>query len=212
LEPEALHLLAVSGVSVPPFALVTDPAELARLPAPLRDGPVAIKIVSKDILHKSDVGGVRLNLSGPAIAEGVAAMREAIASRMPDADVSGVLVTPMAPRGVEVILGVTTDPQYGKIMLFGLGGVFVEVLKDVSFRSLPLSRADAEEMLEEIKGKAVLDGVRGGGAADREALIALMLKISAIVLAHPEIVEVDINPVILGASGTTIADARILLA
>jgi acetyltransferase len=139
-------------------------------------------------------------------------MREAIASRMPDADVSGVLVTPMAPRGVEVILGVTTDPQYGKIMLFGLGGVFVEVLKDVSFRSLPLSRADAEEMLEEIKGKAVLDGVRGGGAADREALIALMLKISAIVLAHPEIVEVDINPVILGASGTTIADARILLA
>ncbi|MDB5378248.1 MAG: hypothetical protein JWR00_2694 [Rubritepida sp.] len=212
LEPEALRLLAASGVTVPPFAVVSDAAELDRLPAALTGAPAAIKIVSKDILHKSDVGGVRLNLAGAAaLAEGVAAMREAVAAHRPDAAIEGVLVTPMAPRGVEIILGVTTDPQYGKVMLFGLGGVFVEVLKDVAFRGLPLARADAEEMLGEIKGRAILDGVRGAAAVDREAIVALMLRLSVIALAHPEIAEIDLNPIIVSAAGATIADARILL-
>ncbi len=213
LEPEALRLLAASGVPVPPFAVISGAADAASLPAALTSTPVAIKIVSRDILHKSDVGGVRLNLSGAAaIAEGVASMREAIAARVPTAAIEGVLVAPMAPRGVEIILGITTDQQYGKVMLFGLGGVFVEVLKDVSFRSLPLTPADAGAMLDEIKGHAILDGVRGAGAADRDAIIALMLRLSNIALAHPEITEIDLNPVILGASGAVIADARILLA
>ena len=211
LEPEALRLLAASGVRVPPFAVVADAAGVAALPMALTAAPAAIKIVSKDILHKSDVGGVRLNLSGAALAEGITAMRGGVAARVPDAAIAGILVTPMAPRGVEIILGVTTDPQSGKVMLFGLGGVFVEVLKDVTFRALPLARADALEMLDEIKGRAILDGVRGGAAVDREAIIGLMLRLSEIALAHPAITEIDLNPVIVGPSGATIADARILL-
>ncbi|MCR0983763.1 acetate--CoA ligase family protein [Roseomonas populi] len=210
LEPEALRLLAASGIAVPPFAVLR---EGEAPPAALTEVPVAIKIVSRDILHKSDVGGVRLNLSGaPAITEGAAAMRAAVAARQPDARLEGVLVTPMAPRGVEIILGVTTDPQYGKVMLFGLGGVFVEVLKDVTFRRLPLGRGDAEAMLDEIKGSAILDGVRGGAGVDRDAILALMLQLSGLALAHPGISEIDLNPVIAGPAGATIADARILLA
>jgi acetate---CoA ligase (ADP-forming) len=212
LEPEALRLLQACGVAVPPFAVLSGVADVAALPAALTAAPVAIKIVSRDILHKSDVGGVKLNLLGaPSIAEAAGAMLAVIGSHMPQAALDGVLVTPMAARGVEVILGVTSDPQYGKVMVFGLGGVFVEVMRDVVFRALPLSRADAMDMLDGIKARAVLDGVRGQAPVDREALVALMLRLSDLALAHPGIAEIDLNPVILGPAGATIADARMVL-
>lgn len=211
LEPEALRLLAASGIAVPPFAILTRDAP--AVPGALAAAPVAIKIISPDILHKSDAGGVRLGLQGAAaIADAASAMLDSIGRALPDAILTGVLVTPMARKGVEVILGIVSDPQYGKAMLFGLGGVFVEVMNDVVFRTLPLARGDAEEMLDEIKGRAVLDGIRGGPAIDREALVALMLTLSGLAAAHPEITEIDLNPVILDASGYTIVDARILLA
>ncbi len=130
----------------------------------------------------------------------------------PDADIQGMLVAPMAEKGVEIIIGVTRDPQFGPIMMFGLGGIFVEVLKDVVFRALPLSPADAEEMLDEIKAKAILAGVRGASPADRRAIIDLMLRLSRICLAHPEIAEVDLNPVIVYPKGLAILDARMILA
>ena len=213
LEPEAMRLLAGSGVTLPPHAVLRSAADAGTLPQALLDGPVAIKIVSRDILHKSEVGGVRLNLRGAAeIASGIEAMLDEVQRRNPGAEVSGVLVTPMARRGVEIILGAVTDPQYGKVLMFGLGGVFVEVLKDVTFRTLPLTRADAEEMLGEIRGAAMLDGVRGAPPADRGAIIELMLRLSNIVTANPEIGEIDLNPVIAHEDGCTIVDARILLA
>jgi acetyltransferase len=213
LEPEALQLLASHGVEVPPFALLRTPAEAASLPQPLAQVPVALKIVSKDILHKSDVGGVRLGITGPkGIEAESAALLAHIAKACPDAEIAGVLVTPMAGKGVEVIIGVTDDPQFGRILMFGLGGVFVEVLKDVVFRTLPLDRQEAGKMLDEIRGKALLDGVRGARAVDREKLISLLLEVSRIALANPDIIEIDLNPVIVSADGYSIVDARMLLA
>jgi len=212
LEPEALQFLAASGVAVPPFAVVATAEDVAALPPALSGVPVAAKIVSRDILHKSDVGGVRLGLAGPAaVTAGVDGILADVRGRAPGATLAGVLVTPMAARGVELILGVTTDPIYGKVMVFGLGGVFVEVVKDVVFRALPLSRADAAEMLGEIRHAEVLDGVRGGAAVNRDAIIDLMMALSGIASAHPDIAEIDLNPVIAGPQGCTIADARILL-
>ncbi|MDB5488068.1 MAG: CoA-binding protein, partial [Reyranella sp.] len=124
---------------------------------------------------------------------------------------AGVLVAPMAAKGVEVIIGVTNDPQFGRVLMFGLGGVFVEVLKDVVFRTLPIDRRDAGLMLDEIRGRALLDGVRGNAPVDREKLVSLLVDVSRVALAHPEISEIDLNPVIVNADGYTIVDARMLL-
>jgi len=213
LEPEAMALLAESGIAVAPFSLLRAPADAARLPANLLEVPVALKIVSRDILHKSDVGGVRLNMSGAhAIAAESAALLAHIAATCPGADIAGVLVAPMAAKGVEVVIGVTQDPQFGRFLMFGLGGVFVEVLKDVVFRALPISRADAEEMLAGIRGRALLEGARGAQPVDLAGLVALLLKVSDLAMAAPDIVEIDLNPVIVTSDGYAIVDARMLLA
>jgi acetyltransferase len=212
LEPEAMQFLATSGIPVPKFAVISGPGEVAELPAELISVPVAAKIVSHDILHKSDVGGVRLRLAGvSAISDGVRGLLDDVHKRAPGAVINGVLITPMAAPGVELILGITTDPIFGKIMIFGLGGVFVEVMKDVTFRALPISRADAAEMLTDIRHTAVLDGVRGGPSVNREALIDLIVRLSDVAIANPIVTEIDLNPVIAGPLGCTIADARILL-
>ena len=213
LEPEAMQFLATSGIAVPAFKVIKGPSDVNGLPADLVSVPVAAKIVSRDILHKSDVGGVRLRLSGSsAISEGVRGLLDDVHRRAPDAVINGVLITPMAAPGVELILGITTDPIFGKVMIFGLGGVFVEVMKDVTFRTLPVSRADTVEMLTDIRHAAVLDGVRGGSPVNRDALIDLIVKLSDLAIAHPSITEIDLNPVIAGPTGCTIADARILMA
>lgn len=198
---------------MPPHAVLRSAAEIGTLDGALRRGPVALKVVSKDVLHKSDVGGVRLGVRGDAaIAEGMAALLDEVRRNRPDAEIAGVLVAPMARRGVEVILGVTTDPQYGRVMMFGVGGVFVEALRDVVFRALPLRAADAAEMLGEIAGRAVLDGFRGLPAVDRGRLVDLMVRLSDIATAHPEIAEIDLNPVIAHDEGYAVVDARMLLA
>jgi acetyltransferase len=207
-----MQFLASAGIAVPTFRVIKDPTDVTNLPTDLISMPVAAKIVSRDILHKSDVGGVRLKLSGSsAIAEGVRSLLDDVHKRAPSAAINGVLITPMAAPGVELILGITTDPVFGKVMIFGLGGVFVEVMKDVTFRTLPVSRADATEMLNDIRHTSVLDGVRGGPAVNRDALIDLIVKLSNLAIAHPSITEIDLNPVIVGPTGCTIADARILL-
>ena len=213
LETEALRLLAAHGIAVPRSALLTAPDDAAALPPELLGVPVALKIVSRDILHKSDVGGVRLGVSGAAgIRNEAAALLSDIRNRCPGAEITGVLVTPMAGKGVEVIIGVTNDPQFGRVVMFGLGGVFVEVLNDVVLRALPLDRAEAGRMLDGIRGRALLEGVRGAPPADRDKLISLLLGVSRIAAAHPEISEIDLNPVIVNANGYSVVDARMLLA
>jgi len=213
LETEALRLLAAHGVAVPRSALLTAPDDAEALPPELLDVPVALKIVSKDILHKSDVGGVRLGVSGAAaIRNEAAALLSDIRNRCPGAEITGVLVTPMAGKGVEVIIGVTNDPQFGRVVMFGLGGVFVEVLNDVVLRALPLDQAEAGRMLDGIRGRALLEGIRGAPPVDRDKLISLLLAVSRIAVAHPEISEIDLNPVIVNANGYNVVDVRMLLA
>jgi acetyltransferase len=122
-----------------------------------------------------------------------------------------MLVTPMAPRGTEFIIGITDDPQHGPVMLFGLGGVFVEVIGDVAFRALPLTPADALDMIGSLKHASVLDGVRGAPAVDRAALADLLVRLSRIRELHPQIAEIDLNPVIAHAGGQSVVDARVVL-
>ncbi|MGB7545161.1 MAG: acetate--CoA ligase family protein [Methanothrix sp.] len=169
--------------------------------------PVAMKVLSTEVVHKSDAGGVRLNLKN---ADEVRAAYRQMEHAFSDQKMEGVSVQMMARPGVEAIIGVANDATFGPMLMFGLGGVFVEVLKDVSFRSLPISASDARDMIEEIKGYALLKGYRGY-SADIPALERLLLSISDFVLANPEISEMDLNPVFLYPDGYSVVDARIIL-
>ncbi|MEI6102761.1 MAG: acetate--CoA ligase family protein [Methanothrix sp.] len=169
--------------------------------------PVAMKVLSVDVVHKSDAGGVKLNLRDAD--EVRAAYREIIQAFL-DKKVAGISVQKMARPGVEAIVGVANDATFGPILMFGLGGVFVEVLKDVSFRSIPISASDAKDMIEEIKGYALLRGYRGY-SSDIEALEKLLMAISDFVITNPVISEMDINPVFLYPDGYMVVDARIIL-
>jgi acyl-CoA synthetase (NDP forming) len=163
-------------------------------------------------VHKSDVGGVRLSLSSPeevekAGKELLVAVRHAVSK----AQVDGLLVCKMAPKGVEVIVGMNRDPQFGPILLFGLGGVLVELFRDVSLRHLPLSRDDARSMIREIRGYRVLAGYRGQPAVDEDALATCILKVAEIAERHPEIQELDLNPVLAYPDGIAVVDARVIV-
>ena len=168
--------------------------------------PTVLKVLCPKVIHKSDAGGVKLGLKD---AEDVRRAYGEIAASFGDEDLIGVAVQEMAPPGIEAIVGVTTDPTFGPILIFGLGGVFVEILQDISLRSIPLSELDAEDMIEEIKGISLLKGYRGY-SADIPALKHLLLQISDLVMKNPEIAEMDLNPVILYPSGYKVVDARII--
>lgn len=211
-EFEARALLRAHGVTVPAERLVRDAAAVPAAAAAFGDVPLAVKVVSRDILHKSDAGGVQLDVRGEA------ALRDALArivascrTRVPQAEIEGVLVAPMAAKGVEVIVGVSRDPIFGPVLMFGLGGIFVEVLEDVAFRAIPLSPHDAREMVGQIKARRVLAGVRGQAAVDTEALVALLLQVSAIAVAYPRLAALDLNPVIAYPDGYAVVDARVIV-
>jgi acetyltransferase len=176
--------------------------------------PVAMKVMSVDVIHKYDAGGVILNVSGGE--EARAAYRKILANveeHMPGAKVEGILVEEMARKGVEVILGASRDPRFGPLMMFGLGGTLVEVLKDVSFRLAPMWRTSAERMVQQIRSFKVLDGFRGNPPSDVAAIVDTLLRLSAMVCNHPQISECDINPLIVHANGEgcSVADSRIML-
>ena len=149
---------------------------------------LAMKVVSKDILHKSDAGGVKLNLVGDApLRDAFQAIHSNAQAYDPNAQIEGVLVTPMAEKGVEVIIGMLRDPIFGPVLMFGLGGIFVEVLEDVAFRSLPLTLHDAQSMVDQLKAQKVLAGVRGAAGVDKQALVSLLMQVSQLVEAYPEL-------------------------
>lgn len=219
LEHEARQALEDVGVDMLAPALVAaTPGAAVKAFETLGGVPVAIKVVSRDIIHKTDAGGVKLNLVDAAgVRRAFAEIVESVTQRIRsheghDPNIAGLLVTPMAPKGgIEMIIGVVRDPSYGPVMMLGLGGVLVEVLKDVVFRSLPLTEADAHSMLSEIRAAQILEGVRGAKPTDKEALVRLMLRVSQLCSAFPEIVELDLNPVLAYPMGLAILDARILL-
>ena len=211
-EVEAKDLLAEAGIPVARAILAK--GQKASVEAAESVGyPVVMKIVSPDIAHKSDVGGVTLGLKdAKSVREAYKEMLARVAEAAPNAKIAGVAIQNMAPQGIEVIVGATTDPQFGPVMMFGLGGVFVEVLKDVAFRIVPLEARDASQMVREIKGLPILQGARGAQPADLPALEALIVQVSQFVAAHPDIAELDLNPVFAYPDGALAVDARIVLA
>ncbi|MBU1741327.1 MAG: acetate--CoA ligase family protein [Proteobacteria bacterium] len=211
LEPEAKRLFGLHGAPVTADALATTADEAVKIAHKL-GGEVALKIVSPDILHKSDAGGVRLNLlTKGEVHQAFGEIMDNARRYNTGADIRGVMVTAMAEPGFEVIIGTKIDDQFGPVIMFGLGGVMVEILKDVSFRVLPISPRSARHMMEDIRSAPILNGARGRPPYDKNALQRLLLLCSEIVEAYPEIEEMDLNPVIAYENGVRIVDARIIL-
>lgn len=189
-------------------------ADEAREAAASFAGPVVMKVMSEDVVHKFDAGGVLLNIQGPE--EAVAAYHKIVQNVtrvVPDANIQGILMEQMAGKGVEVILGASRDARFGPLMMFGLGGTLVELFKDVSFRLAPMWRISAERMIHQIRSFKVLDGFRGSPPADVSAIVDTLLRLSEMVCNHPEISELDINPLIVHAQGEgcSVADSRVML-
>lgn len=212
-ESDGKELLSSYGIAVPQRAMAIDPALAAAAAAGMK-GPFVVKVSSPDILHKSDVGGVKVGLQSPeAVAEAVAEMQEipAIAA----ARVDGFLVEEMAPAGRELVIGGMYDSRFGQMIMVGLGGIFVEVLADVSFRLCPITRDDAAAMLSELRGAKLLEGARGLKAVSKEAVIDILMAVGGegglLVENAEDIAELDLNPVIANESGAVAVDARVIL-
>lgn len=207
------QLLASFGIAVPKSRMLRDASEVAAATAALTP-PLVLKVVSPDILHKSDAGGVSVGLKSAAEVEAaLGAMLKAPA--IAGARLEGFLLEEMAQSGQEMVIGGLRDPDFGPLVMVGLGGIFVEILKDVSFRICPITRLDAEEMLGELKGAALLDGARGGRPVSRAAIIDALLKVGGeggLLMTHAQdIAEADINPLIVSESGAVAVDARFVL-
>ena len=211
-EPEALALLAAYGIPVARFAFARTPEEAAQVAAQM-GAAVAVKVVAADVVHKTDVGGVRLELTTPV--EVAAAAAEVLdAGRRVGrggAQPEGVLVQEMVHGGRETIVGLSRAPGFGSLVMFGLGGVFVEALRDVVFRIAPIHALDAHDMLRGIRGTAMLEGFRGAPPADFGALADVLLRVSQLAADHPEIAELDVNPLLAFPDGVRAVDARVLL-
>jgi acetyltransferase len=212
-DAEARAILAATGLPAPPAEVAASADEAVAI-ADRLGYPAVLKVASPDILHKTDVGGVRVGLESAADVRDAFDLITYRAQRyLPEARLWGCLVQKMAPPGLEVLLGMNRDPQFGPLVTFGLGGIYVEILKDVSFRIAPFSRREAESMLQEIRARALLEGARGQPAVDRPALVEALLRVGHLVHDFPEIAELDINPFIVypaGRGGVAI-DARLIL-
>jgi acyl-CoA synthetase (NDP forming) len=210
-EIESKELLKEAGIPVVESKLAQTKTEAIALSKKM-GFPVALKIVSPDVIHKSDSGGVKLGLASAAqVGKAYAEIVSAIKKHHPKAKIEGVSVQKMARPGVEVIIGMTKDAQFGPVLMFGLGGILVEVLKDVSFRIVPLTKRDAHEMIKEIKGYPLLEGYRGQEPADVPFVEDLMLKVSDFVDKNPEIKELDLNPIFAYKNKAVAVDARVIL-
>ncbi len=210
-EIEAKGLLRQAGISVVDTRLATSKEEAISISKQL-GFPVVLKIASPDVTHKSDAGGVKLGLKTPKqVGKAYDDILAAIGQKHPRAVIHGVSVQKMARPGVEMIIGMTKDAQFGPVLMFGLGGIWVEILKDVSFRIVPLTRRDAREMIREIKGYPLLEGYRGQEPVDVSYLEELLLKVSQFVEKNPEIKELDINPIFAYGDSAVGVDARVVL-
>ncbi len=211
LEPEAYAVLTEYGIPVLEHRLARSAEEAGKMAAEV-GFPVALKVVSPDVIHKSDSGGVKLGIGSPAAAaEAFAAINASVTRAVAGARIEGMLITPMATEGVEVIAGMVRDPQFGPAVMFGLGGIFVEILKDVAFEIAPVSREDARRLVGSIKGYPLLAGARGAKPCDLDSLIAIITGLSRLSVELEEVKEIDLNPVLAGPDGARALDARILL-
>jgi acetyl-CoA synthetase (ADP-forming) len=210
-EVESKELMKKAGIPVVETALARSRAEAVSI-ARSMGFPVVLKVISPDISHKSDIGGVKLDLrSARQVGNAYSEVMAAVKAKQPSARITGVSVQRMARPGVEVIIGMSKDPQFGPVLMFGLGGVLVEILKDVSFRIVPLTRRDAAEMVREIKGFPLLQGYRGAAPVRTSVLEDLLLRLSKFAQEHPEVKEIDLNPIFAYSDSAVAVDARVVL-
>ena len=211
LETEAKTICMEYAIPVTKFKLAKIESEAAEFAEEL-GFPVVLKIVSPDIIHKSDAGGVMVNLkSNVEVQDAYRKILENAKKYKATAKIAGVLVQEMAPQSTEVIIGAIKDPQFGQTLMFGLGGIFVELLKDVTFKVAPITREDAHEMVTEVKAYPLLKGYRNTPPADIDAIINILLSTSKLIMDYPEIKELDLNPIMAYADGAKTVDARIIL-
>ena len=210
-EHESKRICEILGLPVTKFRVAETLDEI--LDASHHIGfPVVLKVISRDISHKTEAGGVLLNLRNRhQVKSGVSQIKANVQNYDPAARIDGFLVQEMVPPSTEVVIGMTKDPTFGAALMFGLGGIFVEVLEDVAFRIVPISRSDAYDMIREVKAYKILTGVRGNLPADVDALVNILGKVSDLVVHHPDISQLDLNPVIVYPQDAKIVDARIIL-
>ncbi len=211
LEHEALELIKAYGAPIADAGLAKTPEEAGEL-AEKMGFPVVLKVVSPDISHKSDVGGVIVGVnSKEETIEAAKKIIENVSKNVPSARIAGILVQKMAKKGLEIIVGGLRDNIFGPVVMFGLGGIFVEVLKDVSFRIAPISYEDAYEMMREIKSAKLLEGYRGQPPVDKKAIADIIIAVAKLLEENPEVDSVDLNPVIAYPDGAVVVDARVIL-
>jgi len=211
LEPEAKLICVEYGVPVTEFKVAANEKEAEEYADEI-GYPVVLKVVSPEIIHKSDAGGVIVNLRNRSdVSDAYRKILENVKKYDANARIVGVLVQEMAPQSTETIVGAIKDPQFGQTIMFGLGGVFVELLKDVSFRIAPITADDAREMITQLKAYPLLKGFRNSPPADIDALVGVLLSTSRLVMDNPEIKELDLNPVLAYQKGAKTVDARIIL-
>jgi acyl-CoA synthetase (NDP forming) len=210
-EVESKQLVERAGIPVTKTKLARSKKEAISI-SKETGFPVVLKIVSPDVVHKSDSGGVKLGLAnGAQVGRAYSEIMSSVRQKYPQAAIQGVSVQLMASPGTEVIVGMSKDPQFGPVLMFGLGGVLVEVLKDVSFRIVPVTKRDASEMIREIKGYPLLQGYRGQEAVDIASLEDIIVKVSQFIEQNPQIKELDLNPIFAYRDKAIAVDARIVL-
>jgi acyl-CoA synthetase (NDP forming) len=210
LEPDAASVLQKHGIPYPQHGLATSAEDAVSLAGHL-GYPVVLKLVSPDVLHKSDVGAVKVGLSSPEhVRKAFRSIVDEVATRTPEAEVRGILVCQQAPDGLELIVGALHDAMFGPTVMVGMGGILTEVLDDVSLRLAPIEEGDGREMIRELRGYPLIAGTRGRPALDEEALVQLLLSVSGLVAAHPDILELDLNPVRVYEQGLLVLDVRMI--
>lgn len=210
-EIESKQLLRSLGISTTEIRLATSEEEAMAMSREI-GYPCVLKVSSADITHKSDAGGVKVGLAdADQVAQAYRTIMASCRAKFPQAVIEGVTVQNMARPGLEVIIGMATDPQFGPVIMFGLGGVWVEVLKDVSFKIVPLTKADAANAVREIRAARLLEGFRGSEPVDTSALEDILLRVSEFVAQTPQVKEMDLNPVFAYPDGAVAVDARVIL-
>jgi acyl-CoA synthetase (NDP forming) len=210
-EMESKDLLRSLGIPTTQMKLATSKEEAVAMSRKI-GFPCVLKVSSEDITHKSDAGGVKVGLADEeAVAHAYDAIMASCKAKFPAAVIEGVTVQDMARPGLEVIVGMATDPQFGPVLMFGLGGVWVEVLKDVSFKLVPLTKGDAAKAVREIRAARLLDGFRGSDPVDTSALEDILMRVSDFVAKTPAVREMDLNPIFAYPKGAMAVDARVIL-
>ncbi|NIO37283.1 acetyl-CoA synthetase [Candidatus Bathyarchaeota archaeon] len=211
LESEAKTICRDYGIPVTDFRVAQDENTAVDYAGEI-GYPVVLKIVSPEIIHKSDIGGVVIDLKdAKEVLNAYRQIMKNVKKHNPNAKTVGLLVQEMAPQSTEVIVGATKDPQFGPTLMFGLGGIFVEILKDVAFRIAPVTENEAREMITEVKAFPLLKGYRGKPPADIDAIVSILLNTSTLIMEHQAIKELDLNPVMVYEKGAKTVDARIIL-